>query len=343
MASASSPHSSPSPKPKSLSLASTSSSSNNAAAAASVATSSPEGGSTDFLLSTPPQVLLLLTQAAPLLRGATQTAQVLSWSHPNSWASFAILLAWCLLCLFGDVIARYALNIVLLGSLGVGFLFSSATGKRTRYATQTMDAHKFEAVLDDASTCQKALAHFYVVMLDPVIALFCWHDPLKSRRLLRLLCTSYPAYLAFTYFVGARYLILVLGAVAFLAPSPCAQVIWVNLNRSLAFRLLSSLLLCVFIDGGQGFTQVWTRARHASSICFSDLHTTTPTEHIGASSATATSDLSANDKSSVLPKQQVASSGQADILFTFSIYQNERWWIGLDWTQAMLPSERPAW
>ncbi|PPQ89576.1 hypothetical protein CVT25_012248 [Psilocybe cyanescens] len=29
--------------------------------------------------------------------------------------------------------------------------------------------------------------------------------------------------------------------------------------------------------------------------------------------------------------------------FLFTIYENQRWWVGLDWTAALLPGERPSW
>ena len=29
--------------------------------------------------------------------------------------------------------------------------------------------------------------------------------------------------------------------------------------------------------------------------------------------------------------------------FLFTIHENQRWWMGLDWTAALLPQERPAW
>ncbi|TFY58071.1 hypothetical protein EVG20_g8293 [Dentipellis fragilis] len=31
------------------------------------------------------------------------------------------------------------------------------------------------------------------------------------------------------------------------------------------------------------------------------------------------------------------------IRFLFTIYENQRWWVGLDWTAALLPGERPSW
>lgn len=33
----------------------------------------------------------------------------------------------------------------------------------------------------------------------------------------------------------------------------------------------------------------------------------------------------------------------ARLRFLFTIYENQRWWMGLDWTAALLPNERPSW
>ena len=32
-----------------------------------------------------------------------------------------------------------------------------------------------------------------------------------------------------------------------------------------------------------------------------------------------------------------------DVVYQFSIFENQRWWMGLDWTAALLPQERPSW
>ncbi|KAJ7594831.1 Peroxin/Dysferlin domain-containing protein [Mycena floridula] len=31
------------------------------------------------------------------------------------------------------------------------------------------------------------------------------------------------------------------------------------------------------------------------------------------------------------------------VRFLFTVYENQRWWMGLDWTAALLPNERPSW
>jgi hypothetical protein len=36
-------------------------------------------------------------------------------------------------------------------------------------------------------------------------------------------------------------------------------------------------------------------------------------------------------------------SPRPPLRFLFTIYENQRWWVGLDWTAALLPAERPSW
>lgn len=300
-----------------------------------VAPSQPRCGSTDFLLSTPPQVLQLLAHAAPLLRGTTEAARVLTWDHPNRWASFSVLLAWWTVCLFGDRLARYGLNAVAMAALGAGWLLNPP--KRPRLAIQAMDPDKLADVLEDARQCQHALSNLYATFLDPLVGLFAWHQAGASRRLLRLLCTSYPAYLAFTYFVGTRYLLLILGSVLFLSPSKFARAAAANIRRSFVLRLVCNLVFSICIAGGEDLQRLWSRTKNAKLLFLSDLQA--PRDSASSAASEDSAPLAAFSVQET--KATAASDGQ--ITFTFTIYQNERWWIGLDWTQALLPSERPAW
>ena len=51
-----------------------------------------------------------------------------------------------------------------------------------------------------------------------------------------------------------------------------------------------------------------------------------------------------------LPPRTMSPQSTSDSLapvqslrFLFTIYENQRWWVGLDWTAALLPAERPSW
>ena len=42
-------------------------------------------------------------------------------------------------------------------------------------------------------------------------------------------------------------------------------------------------------------------------------------------------------------KRNKSKNKSKETLFRFEIYENQRWWMGLDWTHALLPGERPTW
>ncbi|KAF8160983.1 Peroxin/Dysferlin domain-containing protein [Crassisporium funariophilum] len=44
-----------------------------------------------------------------------------------------------------------------------------------------------------------------------------------------------------------------------------------------------------------------------------------------------------------LQPSSLSSSPVQSLRFLFTIYENQRWWMGLDWTAALLPAERPSW
>ncbi|KAH7108138.1 integral peroxisomal membrane peroxin-domain-containing protein [Auriculariales sp. MPI-PUGE-AT-0066] len=48
---------------------------------------------------------------------------------------------------------------------------------------------------------------------------------------------------------------------------------------------------------------------------------------------------------SVTPTTSATSASQqgSKARFILTVYENQRWWVGLDWTAALVPSERPSW
>jgi hypothetical protein len=53
------------------------------------------------------------------------------------------------------------------------------------------------------------------------------------------------------------------------------------------------------------------------------------------------------DKKSALHGSAIADDDdekeENPIYFRFEVHENHRWWMGLDWTSALLPQERPSW
>ncbi|KAK7468331.1 hypothetical protein VKT23_002846 [Stygiomarasmius scandens] len=48
-------------------------------------------------------------------------------------------------------------------------------------------------------------------------------------------------------------------------------------------------------------------------------------------------------KSMSFQPTSTSAEPQNSLRFLFTIYENQRWWMGLDWTGALLPGERPSW
>jgi len=40
---------------------------------------------------------------------------------------------------------------------------------------------------------------------------------------------------------------------------------------------------------------------------------------------------------------RVSATSTTELRLLFTIFENQRWWMGLDWTAALLPAERPSW
>jgi len=41
--------------------------------------------------------------------------------------------------------------------------------------------------------------------------------------------------------------------------------------------------------------------------------------------------------------QSANTTVTAQLRFAFTVYENQRWWMGLDWTTVLLPGKRPSW
>ena len=66
--------------------------------------------------------------SAPFVRFLATLAQLLTWTHPNRFAPFFLPLLWTALTLGGELGLRYAVNALLLATLGVGWLARRGSG-----------------------------------------------------------------------------------------------------------------------------------------------------------------------------------------------------------------------
>jgi hypothetical protein len=112
-----------------------------------------------------------------------------------------------------------------------------------------------------------------------------------------------------TYFVRLRILVGIVGTVVLTWRAPWATRLRHTLQSSAYLRW--------------GYYQLWSRLSGQ------------PLPPVRLSPQTQS--LSAFAQGGSLKKE-----GDA-VRFLFTVYENQRWWMGLDWTAALLPGERPSW
>jgi len=129
--------------------------------------------------------------------------------------------------------------------------------------------------------------------------------------------------------------VLAIGLVALTWCAPWAALIRSVIWRS-AFVRRIVLGLVRLLSGERGPLSAFGRG-HESSL---DPLTG---ESIYVSSSSLIPDLALGAKKAKKGGKDDKVVKHEDVVYEFSVYENQRWWMGLDWTSALLPQERPSW
>lgn len=146
------------------------------------------------------------------------------------------------------------------------------------------------------------------------------------HTVLRVFAVAYPPYLlvTLTSFIRLRTLIALAGTAVILHRAPFAVVIRRSLWRSAYFR----------------WGVYWTWAKISGTPLPSGV--STPVSDISILAMTGAASKEASSPHADNAGSEAKKSGSS-IRFLFTVYENQRWWMGLDFTAALLPTERPSW
>ncbi|KAF7790265.1 hypothetical protein EIP86_001218 [Pleurotus ostreatoroseus] len=134
---------------------------------------------------------------------------------------------------------------------------------------------------------------------------------LTPAPLLRLLACVYIPYLLLTRFVRLRILIAIIGTGVLTWRSRWAAIIRRSLTRSAHLRRLVYRIYALLTGLRSPIFPIVSAPIAAQSLT---------------------------------PKPSATKEEKATTLrFLFTLYENQRWWVGLDFTAALLPGERPSW
>ncbi|KAF2097235.1 integral peroxisomal membrane protein [Rhizodiscina lignyota] len=294
-----------------------------------------------LLVATPPQITRALAYSHPFIVPLNKLAGLLSWTTGDPWESFLLVAAFWAVALYGDIVIRWAGPIVMVSGLILGmyarrYSLLSSTGwtgekgqKGHKRGPSDPSTHHHKS-LDEIVDELKLFTSRCNILLDPALRLT---DFLSTQRtatsattrpaltalFIRILFVS-PIWFALTlppfYFITTKRVILAIGTISLSWHSRPARVSRTILWRSRTVRRACAAITGlhfsdVSADGSEGASVPPSKVRNANEIA-----------------------------ASLVAKRKPSSPG---IRFTFTLYENQRRWLGIGWTSSMLAYERASW
>ncbi|KAK0834608.1 hypothetical protein LTR73_000897 [Friedmanniomyces endolithicus] len=282
-----------------------------------------------LLVATPPQVTRALAYSHGFILPLNQIAGLLSWTTDDVWESFLLLPAFWFATLYGDDVIRWAGPLVVVVLLILGMYsrryspLSSTLWSGMKKGKRSSDPRKS---LDEILETLQTFTQRCDVLLDPFLRLTEFLStqnnatsattrPALKSLFLRILCIS-PIWTLLTlqplHIVTSQRVILTLGTIGLSWHSRPARVTRTILWRSRTVRRAMSLV---------------------TGLTF-----------VGASPAAITTPaLTTQTKDSNVPTPGIAKDAKPGIRFAFTVYENQRRWLGLGWTPSLLAYERQGW
>ena len=334
-----------------------------------------------LLLATPPQVTRALAYSHPFLLPLNTVAGLLTWSTGDTWQSFLLLCAFWAVVLYGDAVVKWAGPVavavgMILGMYGRRYSPLSTSGwidpskdssgklsaqsstsgqkggkanggdktpkpiKHQRAASEITNT-KHQKTLDEIVETLKEFTGRCNTLMDPFLEMT---DFLSTQRtptsattrpaliamFLRLLVVT-PFWIILSLppwrVITTRRVILFTGTLLLSWHSRAMRVTRVVVWRSAAIRKLASAITGLHFE---------TPAFSApGDPRLGDRNAKRPESEL-TKALKKPKTLSMNHRRS-------GSDKSAGLKFTFIIYENQRRWVGLGWTNSLFAYERHAW
>jgi hypothetical protein len=294
-----------------------------------------------LLAATPPQVTRILAYSHPFILPLNKLVGLITWTTGDPWESFLLVLGFWGVTLFGDAVTRYAGPIIVVLGLVFGMYArrysplssTSFTGEKGQKGHNRADSEsniKHHKSLEEIVDTLKELTSRCNILLDPFLRLT---DFLSTQRtatsattrpaltllFIRILFVL-PVWVLLTlppfYILTTKRVVLAVGTVVLSWHSRPARV-----SRTILWRSRMVRQICVLITGLDfGYVEHVTQ----------DGAPKLPPRRKSAQEVAA----------SLAAKRRPDSPG---VRFPFTIYENQRRWLGIGWTSSMLAYERASW
>lgn len=140
--------------------------------------------------------------------------------------------------------------------------------------------------------------------------------------------------------IGFHSLLAIAGTIFLLLPSPPLAHLINLLNKSLAVR--RAVALAFLFTFGSPPDHTHPISLHFSALGWAKSKWTASRRPSVAFSFRPRGNQEALHGSAIEAEEAEEKAGNP-IYFHFEVHENQRWWMGLDWTSALLPQERPSW
>ncbi|KAF2790641.1 Pex24p-domain-containing protein [Melanomma pulvis-pyrius CBS 109.77] len=294
-----------------------------------------------LLAATPPQITRVLAYSHPFLLPLNKLVGLITWTTGDPWESFLLVAGFWAVVMFGDVVTRYAGPIIVVLGLILGMYarrysplsstgWTGEKGQKGHKRAESESNIKHHKSLEEIVDTLKLFTSRCNILLDPFLQLT---DFLSTQRtatsattrpaltvlFIRILFVL-PIWIILTlpplYILTTKRVVLAVGTVVLSWHSRPARV-----SRTILWRSKMIRRICVFLTG-LNFGEPGEKDKDGAPPL--------PPRRKSAQEIAA----------SLAAKRRPDSPG---VRFTFSIYENQRRWLGIGWTSSMLAYERGSW
>ncbi|KAH6644976.1 integral peroxisomal membrane peroxin-domain-containing protein, partial [Truncatella angustata] len=331
-----------------------------------------------LLLATPPQVTRALAYSHPFLLPLNKLVGLLSWTSGDPWESFLLLAVFWAVVQYGDVVLRWAGPIITVLGIIAGmygrrysplsssgwaehpsWTAGSNTSKKGKESnsnagggntashqrnTSEVTSTRHQKTLDEIVETLKVLTTRCNILLEPLLEMT---DFLSTQRTATsattrpALTTLFVRILAITPFwvaltlppwriITTKRVVMVFGTLILTWHSRISRVTRTLLWRSAAVRRAARFITGLEFEGPR---------KPATKGTAKDKSPPAPDKKAELQKSQSHSALTA-----ALKRHGSSFSGkETGVRFTFIIYENQRRWVGLGWTNSLFAYERNAW
>ncbi|KAI1406856.1 Pex24p-domain-containing protein [Hypoxylon sp. FL1857] len=329
-----------------------------------------------LLLATPPQITRALAYSHPFLLPLNKLVGLLSWTTGDPWESFLLLVVFWAAVQYGDVVVRFAGPIVVvMGIIGGMYgrryspLSSSGwaehpsvvnnkdkkapgastaggtNGQHQRNASEHTST-RHQKTLDEIVDTVKVFTTRCNILLEPLLemtdflstqrtATSATTRPALTTLFVRILAIT-PAWIALTLpplrIITTKRVVLVFGTLILTWHSRVCRV-----SRTLLWRSVTMRRLARLVTGLQFEEPARSKPEDANGN-----QTNTAIASKAKKSGEAAK-ISPSALTEALKRGNRSAAKDSGVRFTFIIYENQRRWLGLGWTNSLFAYERAAW